>query len=101
MMQVRARAKNIDLSLQALTPLPPLCQTDPMRLRQVLVNLIGNGIKFTEEGSVSISVSYSVQHDHGTLTFEVQDTGIGMDAQQLSQLFRPFTQADSSTTRKF
>ncbi len=100
-MRVRARQKGIEISLHAATPLPATCQTDPVRLRQVLVNLVGNAIKFTERGSVKVIVSYRVKQGRGILRFDVEDTGIGMAPQQLSRLFRPFSQADSSTTRRF
>jgi CheY-like chemotaxis protein len=75
---------------------------DPVRLRQILVNLIGNSIKFTKEGGVTIVVIGESKTETGlTLRFEVHDTGIGLSQQELKKLFRPFIQADNSTTRKF
>jgi CheY-like chemotaxis protein len=77
---------------------------DPMRLRQVLVNLVGNAIKFTEAGEVSIAVACEAAAGAAggsELRIEVRDTGVGMTAAQLARIFRPFTQADESTTRKF
>ncbi len=100
-MRVRAQQKGIDFSIRAATALPSSCQTDPVRLRQVLVNLVGNAIKFTERGSVLVTVAYRVRRGRGVLKFDVADTGIGMVPHQLSRLFRPFAQADSSTTRRF
>ena len=80
--------------------LPDQFQTDPTRLRQILVNLMGNAIKFTEQGEVRLVVR-GVPGETSYLNFEVHDTGIGMTGEQLGKLFQPFTQADGSTTRKF
>ena len=75
---------------------------DGLRLSQVLLNLCGNGIKFTEQGGVELSVSRSeIANGHVHLDFSVKDTGIGIDPEQQAQLFQPFMQADSSTTRKY
>ncbi len=75
---------------------------DPVRLRQVLVNLIGNGIKFTEQGGVTVSVSVTPgEQGSENLRFSVRDTGIGISAEQLQALFEPFTQADISSTRRY
>ena len=71
---------------------------DPDRLRQILTNLIGNAIKFTEHGSVTITVSTT---QNGHLFFEVQDTGIGIEKDRVSAIFQPFVQADGTTTRRF
>ena len=75
---------------------------DPFRLRQVLTNILGNAIKFTEEGEVTLR-AYLVEDtpDTATVCFEVSDTGIGMTEEQRSRLFKPFTQADASTTRRY
>ncbi len=82
--------------------LPPKVMGDPLRLAQVLINLIGNSIKFTEHGSVTLSVQETARQDgRAVYQFSVKDTGIGMDAVQVSGLFTPFTQADTSTTRKY
>jgi PAS domain S-box-containing protein len=97
MMHPRASDKKIRLHLDFETPLPRSVRSDPLRLRQVLVNLIGNAIKFTEAGEVAVSVACDAQRMH----IAVRDTGIGMSADQIARLFRPFTQADNSTTRRF
>jgi signal transduction histidine kinase len=81
---------------------PKVIRTDPTRLRQILINLTGNAIKFTESGGVHIVVTLgSDQTEQPRLEFAVIDTGIGMSPQQMAQLFKPFEQADTSTTRKY
>ena len=75
---------------------------DPFRLRQVLTNILGNAIKFTEEGEVTLRAELLEDTpDTATVCFEVSDTGIGMTEEQRSRLFKPFTQADASTTRRY
>jgi len=111
LMQVRADEKKFPLQVQYDGPIPETVETDPTRLRQILINLVGNAIKFTEEGFVRIVVrhvsgtsnsrgSTAGGHD-GFLEFDVIDSGIGMDEAAISNLFQPFTQADTSTTRRF
>src|SRR3989304_2023794 len=81
---------------------PPRLVGDPGRLRQVLVNLVGNAIKFTEKGEISLRVELDDSSgEQARLRFEVADTGIGMDEQAQAKIFESFTQADSSTTRKY
>ena len=101
-MRVRAEAKNLPLKLEYFGPIPQTIQTDPTRLRQILVNLVGNAIKFTETGGITIAVRL-VDRDTAEpkLQCEVIDTGVGMSPQNLEHLFQPFQQADASTTRKF
>ncbi len=97
-------AANKGLSLQCrMEPeQPPPIRADVTRLRQILVNLVGNAIKFTEEGGVSLLVSQqSSDSDRTRIRFEVRDTGIGIPHEMQEGLFHPFTQADSSTTRRF
>ncbi len=102
LMRVRATAKGLDLKLEYATEVPETIHTDPTRVRQILINLIGNAIKFTERGSVRFVVRLRQEPDQPTcLQFDVIDTGIGMTEEQIGKLFRPFTQADSSTTRKY
>ena len=93
----RAQTKQLKLDLVCTDNLPKTALTDPLRLQQVLLNLLGNAVKFTEKGSVTLSAAL----DDQTLVFRVTDTGIGMDPAQISTLFQPFIQADTSTTRKF
>ena len=102
LMRVRAEAKKLPLKLEYFGPIPQTIQTDPTRLRQILVNLVGNAIKFTETGEVKIAVRL-VDRDTAEpkLQCEVIDTGVGMSPQNLEHLFQPFQQADASTTRKF
>jgi PAS domain S-box-containing protein len=99
LMDVKARAKGLALSVVFESPVPAAVSTDAVRLRQVLVNLIGNAIKFTEVGSVRLAVS--ADPSRCLMRFDVIDTGIGISAEQCERLFRPFEQADASTTRRF
>lgn len=99
-MQVRAHGKGISLHVAHETRLPRLIKTDPTRLRQVLVNLVGNGIKFTTAGEVRLEVRH-VSGDASRLEFDVVDSGIGMNTAQQARIFEPFIQGDASTTREF
>ena len=101
LMRVQAAAKQLKLKTELAGPLPETVLTDPLRLRQVLVNLVGNAIKFTDQGEVCLAVRLISDNGPPRLRFEVTDTGIGMSADQVGKLFQAFTQADSSTTRKF
>jgi PAS domain S-box-containing protein len=101
LMQVRAHAKGLVLRTEARTPLPRTMRADPLRLRQCLVNLVGNAIKFTETGEVCVSLAMEAPKGTGQLRIEVRDSGIGMSPEQLSRLFQPFAQADASTSRRF
>ncbi|WP_372724053.1 PAS domain S-box protein [Immundisolibacter sp.] len=93
----RAEAKGLTLSIELAPDLPQWVTGDALRLRQILVNLLGNAVKFTVAGEVCLQVSRHAER----LNFKVTDTGIGMTAEQLARLFQPFEQADSSTTRRF
>jgi len=98
----QARTKGLELSHEVLPGIPALLCGDPLRLRQVLTNLIGNALKFTEHGGIRVSVGpQSVASDHAELRFGVADTGIGIAADKRQAIFEAFTQADSSTTRKY
>ena len=104
MLSGRARAKHIGLSVDFLTELPSVVESDPTRLRQILLNLIGNGIKFTANGGITVQISYQSLPDRtGMITITVQDTGIGISTADIERLrnFDPFTQADGSMTRRF
>ncbi len=81
--------------------MPETIESDPTRLRQILINLVGNALKFAETGRVQIGVRFCRTAGAGLLELAVSDAGIGMTAEQLGRLFRPFTQADASTTRKY
>ncbi len=93
----RAAEKGLDLMCTLDNGVPMLVQGDVVRLRQILLNLLGNAIKFTQQGEVLLSVSYN----SGRFEFRVRDTGIGIPANQQDRLFQSFSQADSSTTRRF
>ena len=97
LLKVQAASKGVDLVVRHAPALPQLLQSDPTRLRQVWLNLIGNALKFTHRGTVTVSQRV----DQGRVQCAVQDTGIGMSAQILAHLFEPFRQADSSTARKY
>jgi PAS domain S-box-containing protein len=99
---LRADEKGLELLFSAAPGLPARLVGDPSRLRQVLVNLGGNAIKFTDRGEVVISMDVASEDDgHVELHVCVRDTGVGMSEEQLGRLFTPFMQADSSTTRRF
>jgi PAS domain S-box-containing protein len=102
LMRVKAMAKRLAFEIVRETPIPAKIRTDPVRFRQVLINLVGNAIKFTNEGAVTVRVRLETDApDAPRLRVEVTDTGIGMTAEQISRLFGAFEQADSSTTRRF
>ncbi len=98
---IRAREKGLDLLVDIDPATPPRVVGDPDRLRQVLVNLVGNAVKFTSEGHVVISVAPDRSAADPVLRFMVTDTGIGIPTEKLEKIFEAFTQADSSTTRRY
>ncbi len=102
LMQGKAREKDLSLEYSADMTTPSLITSDPTRVRQILLNLVGNAIKFTQFGSVKIR-AYGGKTDSGkrALCFEVSDTGIGISAPQIKRLFQTFSQADETTTRRF
>lgn len=101
LMNVRAVRKGIALRVHHENPFPEVIESDPVRLRQVLLNVVGNAIKFTEMGEVTIHLSHDPERQ--LMRFRITDTGIGMTEQQLQRIrnFEAFSQADSSTTRQF
>jgi len=103
LMQSRADEKGISLDVEYVGPIPSAIQTDPTRFQQILLNLIGNALKFVESGGVRVVVQLqgSDHEKRPTLKIDVIDTGIGMTAEQQSHLFQPYTQVDKSITRKF
>jgi signal transduction histidine kinase/DNA-binding response OmpR family regulator len=97
-----AHEKGLELISFVEPGTPTAVRGDPFRLRQVLTNILGNAIKFTEEGEVTLRADLVEDtSDTATVCFEVSDTGIGMTEEQRSRLFKPFTQADASTTRRY
>jgi signal transduction histidine kinase/ABC-type nitrate/sulfonate/bicarbonate transport system substrate-binding protein/CheY-like chemotaxis protein/HPt (histidine-containing phosphotransfer) domain-containing protein len=102
MMRPRAEQHRTTLEVRYTGPLPRAILTDGERFRQVLVNLVGNAVKFTDNGNIRISVTFLPQWrpDQSAVSVEVEDTGIGIRQESLQRLFQPFTQAESSTTRK-
>ncbi len=102
LMRVRAAERGVELHAEYLSSLPRYVSTDPVRVRQVLLNLVGNAIKFTMRGEVVIRASFDAAGaKNPVLRIAVHDTGIGMDRAQVERLFTPFEQGDSSTTRRF
>jgi PAS domain S-box-containing protein len=99
---VRARQKGIELTSGIATDAPPLLVGDPVRVKQILTNLVANAVKFTERGSVALAVTVDARDgDRATLHFRVSDTGIGIPADQQTTIFEPFRQVDGSMTRRF
>jgi two-component system sensor histidine kinase/response regulator len=98
----RAAAKNLPLTWSIDPTLPDRLRGDPLRLQQILVNFLSNAVKFTDHGSITVTVHLLNQEDDGYLVrFAVRDTGIGLTPEVQSRLFMPFEQADTSTTRRF
>lgn len=101
-LRVQAKEKNLYLKLNLDEKIPDMVLGDSLRLRQVLINLIGNGIKFTEQGGVTIWVSCEAKGEESCLIdFKIQDTGIGISKEAMDKIFQPFTQSDASITRKY
>ena len=104
LMRDRARDKNLELSVEYEGELPEWFETDAMRLRQILINLTGNAIKFTHRGMIMLGVQYRAGESpeaRPCLEFAILDTGIGISEEQLNKLFKPFTQAEASTAAEF
>jgi|GEM_PF-6170629 len=101
LMELRAEEKGLALSFEIDGGVPPWLAGDPVRIKQILLNLVGNAVKFTQSGSVTVRADYRAEPGSGTLTIVVEDTGIGIPAEHHDKLFDRFVQADSTTTRKF
>ncbi len=102
LLRPRALEKRLAFDIRFLTPVPATIRSDPTRIRQILLNLLGNAIKFTAAGSVRVLVGCrALESPAPRLWFEVVDTGMGLTREEAARLFQPFTQADSSTTRRF
>lgn len=100
MMKVRAEEKNLTFTVHEKTQLPPGVRSDAKRIKQILINLIGNAVKFTSRGSVTLHVSWQPERPD-QLQFDVADTGIGITPEQQERLFKPFSQGDSSVNRAY
>jgi two-component system, sensor histidine kinase len=96
-MNFKAEEKGIEFRFSTTTLIPDVICSDPVRLRQILTNIVGNALKFTERGHVELKIEFQ----EPILTFTVQDTGLGISNEHVAKLFRPFSQADTSTTRRF
>ncbi|PKL46547.1 MAG: hypothetical protein CVV42_16080 [Candidatus Riflebacteria bacterium HGW-Riflebacteria-2] len=102
MMAIKAHEKKIELACIVAPEVPSLLHGDPGRLRQIVLNLVGNAVKFTEQGEVTLSVKLASETEHEVvLHFVVKDTGIGIAPEHIARLFSAFTQVDGSTTRKY
>lgn len=100
-MRVKANEKQIFLEYRADGPLPAHIETDAAKLRQIITNLVSNAVKFTESGGVTVTSRYERSSEGSTILVAVSDSGIGMTEEQAQAVFDPFTQADSSITRRF
>lgn len=96
----RSEAKGLAIRYEPAANVPPVILGDPQRLRQLLLNLVGNAVKFTEQGSVALKVAMQ-DNEPGQIVFSVHDTGLGIEKEQIPRLFDAFVQADSSTTRRY
>lgn len=101
LLDVQARGKGIEITTVIDPDVPELVWTDPIRVRQIIMNLVGNAVKFTEVGSVQVHCHAQVHQGRHLLVMEVKDTGLGMTREQIARLFTPFTQATSEMSRRF
>lgn len=101
LMRPQAEQKGVEFTISIDTPVPEQIRTDPTRLRQCLLNLVGNAIKFTDTGYVHTHITAQGDKDSATIRFDVEDTGVGIEPDKQKLIFEAFTQADYSTTRKF
>ena len=101
MLRPSAMQKKIHFEVLQCDPIPAVIRTDPLRLRQCLINLVNNAIKFTETGYVYVNVTLQQRRGKVFVRFDVEDTGIGVSEEKLPLIFESFTQADSATTRKY
>jgi signal transduction histidine kinase/ActR/RegA family two-component response regulator len=100
LMQVRTLSKGLNFHVEFTTAVPKMIQTDPTRLRQILINLTSNAVKFTKKGEVKLLVSFQ-GGEKPSMVFDIFDTGIGMNEEEIKRLFQNFSQADTSMTRRF
>jgi signal transduction histidine kinase/DNA-binding response OmpR family regulator len=101
MLSIQASKKNISLRFNCRGQIPEIVTTDPGRLRQTITNLVGNAIKFTEKGEVSVTLELRLVGNRRVMALDVADTGIGLAEEKLESIFDPFVQAEASTTRRF
>lgn len=102
LLMVQARKKGVELDFETTTAIPLKVLTDSTRLRQVILNIVGNALKFTQDGSIGVRASFeSIAGGRSFLNITVADTGLGIDERHAEKIFQPFSQADSSTTRIF
>ncbi len=102
LLRLLGRQKNLDVQLEIQPEVPRRILADSSRLRQILINLIGNGVKFTDTGKVTLQVEVAVSNERDLqLKFAVRDTGIAIPPEKQRVIFQPFSQADGSTTRRF
>ncbi len=102
LMSLRAQGKNLKLNCSITPDIPMKSVGDPIRLKQILINLLGNAIKFTQQGKITLHIKIESKDEDGAMIrFEVRDTGIGIAPDRIQALFKPFTQSDSSVSRKF
>jgi CheY-like chemotaxis protein/anti-sigma regulatory factor (Ser/Thr protein kinase) len=101
LLATRAHAKGVELVSIVAADVPAIVRADKVRLRQIVTNLVGNAVKFTEQGGVSVTVTRPAQADRDFLRFEVRDTGVGVPVEKRAKIFQEFVQADSSHARKF
>jgi len=99
LLDIQAKLKNITLDYFITDSVPKICRGDPYRLEQVIINILGNAIKFTDKGSVSVHVS--LEAGTNKVLFSIKDSGIGIEAAKISSIFHEFVQADSSTNRQY
>ncbi len=99
---VKVEREKVDFEIDIASTIPEMIKCDPLRLKQILINLLSNAVKFTKQGKIKLSVIIFEKLDDGMiLHFSISDTGIGMTQKQLQKLFHTYSQADSSTTRKY
>ncbi|MEJ5259990.1 MAG: ATP-binding protein [Anaerohalosphaeraceae bacterium] len=101
MMEPAAMKKHLDFRIMPQGPIPAEIVTDPLRLRQCLINLLGNAVKFTSRGHVYLRLFVQTENERPVLCFAVEDTGIGIPPDRLEKIFEPFVQSDDSTTRHY
>ena len=102
MLKLSADKKGLEISLNIQQDLPEFIEIDQVRLTQILTNLLGNAIKFTNKGTVELKVDFQrIENEEGLISFYIKDTGIGISDEQKLKLFKAFSQGDSSTTRRF